>query len=188
MAGSFQESLLNGRTSGIPSNPIAFVAKISVTGSHNDKQRFYEHIKIPFEAVYYQWNDREYINGNRDIHTTGTPYVGNIDLEQYYIDKENSISNSHAHGSAKREFPGYMVPPKGNLQLLIFDLSQNVSFVNVFEYDLSTLPKNHKTLLRQTIEIGRKGGEDESKMLSSTIQLKFANVRGKNSTYTKTFV
>ncbi|AOA64739.1 Hypothetical protein PP7435_CHR4-0141 [Komagataella phaffii CBS 7435] len=179
MTGSFQESLLNGRTSGIPSNPIAFVAKISVTSSHNNKQRFYKHIKIPFEAVYYKWNDHEFLNGNSGPHTRGTPYVGNIDLEQYYIDQENSTSETGTHASTKREFPGYMVPPKGNLQLLIFDQDQNISFVNVFEYDISTLPKNHKTLLRQTIEIKRKGGEDESKMLSSTIQLKFANIRGK---------
>jgi len=79
MVGSYEESILRGRMSTIPSRPLDFVAKIGVLGRGNCKSSLKcpPHVTIPFPAVFYSYN-----TGNGKMaDNEPSPYVGLIDLE-----------------------------------------------------------------------------------------------------------
>jgi hypothetical protein len=81
MVGSFEESILRGRMSTLPSKPIDFVAKIGALGKGDCKPKFPAHVTLPFQAVYYNWNSGAGRN-HGIIDDEPSPYVADIDLEQ----------------------------------------------------------------------------------------------------------
>lgn len=79
MVGSYEESILRGRMSTIPSRPLDFVAKIGVLGRGDCKSSLKcpPHVTVPFPAVFYSYN-----TGNGKLaDNEPSPYVGLIDLE-----------------------------------------------------------------------------------------------------------
>lgn len=88
--------------------------------------------------------------------TTQAPYVGTINLESHYSSVLASCldpsSSQQAAPPAVPVFPGYAVPRRGQIQLLIKNPHLNVP-VKLFlvPYDLSDMPAGSKTFLRQKI-------------------------------------
>ena len=78
MVGSFEESILRGRMSATPSQPLAFTAQIGVLGVGDCKPslRCPPHVTIPFEAHFYSYGA-----GQSALHSQPSPYVGTVDLE-----------------------------------------------------------------------------------------------------------
>ncbi|CDK28879.1 unnamed protein product [Kuraishia capsulata CBS 1993] len=198
LMGSFQDSLLSGRTAGFASDPIPFTAKMGVFPTVSEPNRkYYKPLTVPFKAVFYNWRTDSV--GADSSNITETPYVGAIDLEKSYIEKETqrekeeqSYSKSAIKKSRKRRFPGYLLPKTGILQIVIFNKERTICNFNVVKYDLSDLPKNSKKIVRKNSYALAPPKRDRvnpkadpsafasEKTLVSTLELKFANVNDKN--------
>ncbi|KAI8854684.1 hypothetical protein BC829DRAFT_159065 [Chytridium lagenaria] len=75
LVGSYEESILSGRMSTLPSRPIPFLAEIGVIGfGKGVKARLKcpPHVNLSFPAYFYDLLDDE---------TPSTPYVGMVDVE-----------------------------------------------------------------------------------------------------------
>ena len=79
MVGSYEESILRGRMSGIPSKPLDFTAKIGALGKGDCKPKYPAHVSIQFPAVFYSWSQSN--AGRTPIDDEPSPYVGQIDIE-----------------------------------------------------------------------------------------------------------
>lgn len=80
MVGSYEESILRGRMSTIPSKPLNFVAQIGVLGKGDCKAslRCPRHVSVPFPAVFYSYGAGIKATPGGD---EPSPYVGLVDLE-----------------------------------------------------------------------------------------------------------
>ncbi|KAI9490066.1 hypothetical protein BDB00DRAFT_839456 [Zychaea mexicana] len=115
LVGSYEESLLSGRMSAMPSKPILFQAQIGVLGKEcKPSLRCPPHRAITFPAFFYDLQDHV------------PPYVGTVDL-----------------------LPPYRLPPKGQLQVVIKNPNKTAVKLFLIPYDVSDMPKNTKTFLRQ---------------------------------------
>ena len=88
MVGSFEESILRGRMSTNPSQPLDFVAQIGVLGrgSCPSSLRCPPHVTIPFPAVFYTYG-----SGNGRIPgNLPSPYVGLVDIQNSLTPIANS--------------------------------------------------------------------------------------------------
>jgi Domain of unknown function (DUF4210)/Chromosome segregation during meiosis len=116
MVGSYEESILRGRMSTLPSRPLDFVAQIGVLGKGKCKGslRCPPHVIVPFPAVFYS-----YSSGNGRIsNDQPSPYVGLIDIEHsvpHYEEKEGE-------GRRRRRF----ATPPGDLDDLFLPLDSQV--------------------------------------------------------------
>ncbi|KAJ3317301.1 hypothetical protein HDU76_001236, partial [Blyttiomyces sp. JEL0837] len=74
LVGSYEESILSGRMSTLPSKPISFIAQVGVIGMGKCKPRLKcpPHINLAFPAYFYDLVGEESPN---------TPYVGVVDFE-----------------------------------------------------------------------------------------------------------
>ncbi|KAI9303191.1 hypothetical protein BJ944DRAFT_268810 [Cunninghamella echinulata] len=150
LAGSYEESLLSGRMSTLqPSKPITFHAQIGVLGYGHCKPSLKcpQHRSIYFPAFFYDNHDNTNDNHSEDMsifnsqqpqqHTsTIPPYVGTIDLT---MDEEKRVPS-----------PGYRIPSKGQLQIAIKNPNKHLVKLFLIPYDVSSMPRNTKTFLRQT--------------------------------------
>lgn len=120
LVGSFEESLLSGRMSSMPSKPITFHCQIGVLGLGDCKPSLKcpPHCSIVFPAMFFKLGEEE--EGN-------TPYVGTVDLKE----------------------PGYRIPPKGQLQVVVKNPNKTAVKLFLIPYDFNDMPKNTKTFLRQ---------------------------------------
>ncbi|KAG2234741.1 hypothetical protein INT48_000090 [Thamnidium elegans] len=120
LVGSFEESLLSGRMSSMPSKPITFHCQIGVLGLGDCKPSLKcpPHCSIVFPAMFFKLGQEE--EGN-------TPYVGTVDLIE----------------------PGYRIPPKGQLQVVVKNPNKTAVKLFLIPYDFTDMPKNTKTFLRQ---------------------------------------
>lgn len=93
LVGSYEESILSGRMSQLPSKPLPFDAEIGViaTMKCQAKLKCPPHITIPFLGYFYDLEDEG----------CGTPYVGTINIGEFTNVK------------------GYRIPPKGTIQIVI---------------------------------------------------------------------
>ncbi|KAI8138137.1 hypothetical protein BJV82DRAFT_632730 [Fennellomyces sp. T-0311] len=115
LVGSYEESLLSGRMSAMPSKPILFQAQIGVLGKEcKASLRCPPHRAVTFPAFFYDLQDHV------------PPYVGTVDL-----------------------VPPYRLPPKGQLQIVIKNPNKTAVKLFLIPYDVSDMPKNTKTFLRQ---------------------------------------
>ncbi|KAI9824448.1 MAG: hypothetical protein M1832_001983 [Thelocarpon impressellum] len=82
MVGSYEESILRGRMSTVPSKPLSFVAQIGVLGLGNCKPqlRCPAHVSVPFPAVFYSYG-RSDVGRMPGLEDGPSPYVGLIDVE-----------------------------------------------------------------------------------------------------------
>ncbi|KAK4505491.1 hypothetical protein PRZ48_003454 [Zasmidium cellare] len=79
MVGSYEESILRGRMSTIPSRPLNFMAQIGVLGKGNCKANLKcpPHVSVPFPAVFYSYGSE----AKTPASDQPSPYVGLVDLE-----------------------------------------------------------------------------------------------------------
>ncbi|KAI8903800.1 hypothetical protein EDD86DRAFT_173432, partial [Gorgonomyces haynaldii] len=119
LVGSYEESILNGRMSTMPSRPISFLAEIGVIGTGKCKSwlKCPPHMTVEFPAYFYELQDDEY---------PITPYVGSVELEK-----------------------SYRLPLKGQLQIMIKNPQCTAIKVFLIPYDLTDLPPKSKTFIRQ---------------------------------------
>ncbi|KAH0538061.1 hypothetical protein FGG08_005323 [Glutinoglossum americanum] len=82
MVGSYEESILRGRMSTVPSKPLNFVAQIGVLGLGNCKPnlRCPAHVSVPFPAVFYSYGSAG-MGRASSVEEGPSPYVGLIDIE-----------------------------------------------------------------------------------------------------------
>lgn len=163
MAGSFEESLLKGRTSIAPSEAVPFTAKIGVTSKSSD--RHFRPLKLNFGAVYYSMDSHH-------LEDVSSPYVGTLDLERHYIQKEED--KVPPWDSFERRFPGYKIPKCGTLQIVILNKEQTVCHISLFSYDISHLAKDRKVIIRKSTF-----SDPLKKHLVSTMQFEAVHVRNK---------
>lgn len=144
LVGSFEESLLSGRMSSMPSKPITFHCQIGVLGLGDCKPSLKcpAHCSIVFPATFYKLGQEE--EGN-------TPYVGTVDLQE----------------------PGYRIPPKGQLQVVVKNPNKTAVKLFLIPYDFQDMPKNTKTFLRQ------KSYTLDTRHLRYAIHLQFARTEKK---------
>lgn len=157
--GSFEASILSGRMANKPSNATAlpFSAQIGVLGIGKDipsRLRCPDHLNIDFGAYFWDMD-------NRDRQGKGSPYVGTLDLEEHYISQLNEAaaepSSLDVHNpeavdvgkTAAPKFPGYRIPSKGQIQVVIKNANQTGVKLFLIPYDLSDMPPGTKTFLRQ---------------------------------------
>ncbi|KAI8827206.1 uncharacterized protein EV422DRAFT_502898 [Fimicolochytrium jonesii] len=158
LVGSYEESILTGRMSSLPSKPILFLAEIGVVGHGKCPPglRCPPHVSAPFNAFYYEVGEEESV----------TPYVGCVDVAAAASASANAlqeaasrdamgidvagVSNRHNGDNPRRpKRDGYRIPPKGQLQIVIKNPSRTAIKLFLLPYDFRDMPPNSKTILRQ---------------------------------------
>lgn len=143
LVGSYENSLLSGRMSEAPSKPLPYIAQVGVMSStipqagpsnikgKNKAPKFGNQLSLGFDAFFYPQSGPV------------LPYVGNIDLEEHYFDQLSDMSESTPR------FPGYRIPAKGQIQLVIKNPNKTAVKLFLVPYDLTSLPAGSKTFLQQ---------------------------------------
>ncbi|KAJ1023584.1 hypothetical protein NDA16_003201 [Ustilago loliicola] len=170
LVGSFQESLLRGRMSMPASKPLLFDAEIGVLGMGRCKPslRCPPHLHVKFPAHFYDFHAIDAPPSASSLGSTaalGSPYVGTIDLEAHYhnllltrrLSSLSTDSNASTGLSASGDlesvdtpsFPGYAVPPKGQVQLIVKYPDLNAVKLFLVPYDLTDMQPGTKTFVRQ---------------------------------------
>ena len=179
MVGSYEESILRGRMSTMPSKPLDFTAQIGALGRDNCKPKYPAHVSIDFPAVYYSWGSPTYGSNLNEP----SPYVGLIDLEHKLEapppkekrrrrtekirseDQEglrevlNGVYDLRRREKRKRRSPSpfpelltggcYRIPQQGQLQILIKNPHKTAVKLFLVPYDLEGMRPGTKTFVRQ---------------------------------------
>ena len=179
MVGSYEESILRGRMSTMPSKPLDFTAQIGALGRDNCKPKYPAHVSVDFPAVYYSWAST---NSGSNLNEP-SPYVGLIDLEHKLEvpplkekrrrrmerlrseDREGlSEASNGTYDLRRREkrkrrspspFPApltggcYRIPQQGQLQILIKNPNKTAVKLFLVPYDLQGMKPGTKTFVRQ---------------------------------------
>ncbi|KAI8577008.1 hypothetical protein K450DRAFT_253942 [Umbelopsis ramanniana AG] len=151
LVGSYEESILNGRMSTLPSKPITFHAQIGVLGHGPCKPslRCPSHVTLVFPSFFYELEDSD----------LPTPYVGTIDLE------------GGLTGDRFKRKPGYYrLPPQGQIQIVIKNPNKTAVKLFLVPYDLCDMPAGTKTFLRQK-SFGLPDDQEEGGKLRYAIHL-----------------
>ncbi|KAG2172949.1 hypothetical protein INT44_004690 [Umbelopsis vinacea] len=149
LVGSYEESILNGRMSTLPSKPITFHAQIGVLGHGPCKPslRCPPHVTLVFPSFFYELEDLP------------TPYVGTIDLE------------GGLTGDRFKRKPGYYrLPRQGQIQIVIKNPNKTAVKLFLVPYDLGDMPAGTKTFLRQK-SFGLPDDQEEGGKLRYAIHL-----------------
>ena len=90
---------------------------------------------------------------NQEKQGKGSPYVGTVDIDQFYLSElDRSLSargENNPTSLTSPPFPGYRIPPKGQIQLVVKNANQTAVKLFLVPYDLSDMPPGSKTFLRQ---------------------------------------
>lgn len=176
LVGSFQESLLRGRMSMPASKPLVFDAEIGVLGMGRCKPslRCPPHVHIKFPAHFYDFHASDNpisVPSAGSTAALGSPYVGTIDLESHYhnmllahrMEALSTARISPADQGDLPAFPGYAVPPKGQIQLIVKYPDLNAVKLFLVPYDLTDMQPGTKTFVRQkTVARPGSSGNDAS--------------------------
>jgi hypothetical protein len=196
--GSYEESLLSGRMSSVPSRPLLFAAELGVLGAAagSAARRCPPHVALEFPAHFYSLEGvaAAPVSSKPSQHS---PYVGTIDLEAHYVgrllgldaaqrppgaDATELLARAAAEAKASHGewaphleaplmasvgaaapvpgrsgsdagaapvFPGYRVPPQGQVQLMIQNAERTAVKLFLVPYDLRDMPPGTKTFVRQ---------------------------------------
>ncbi|KAJ3168695.1 hypothetical protein HDU87_000983 [Geranomyces variabilis] len=179
LVGSYEQSILSGRMSALPSKPLRFIAEIGAMahGRCPPGLRCPPHLAVPFDAFFYEVGEEEAV----------TPYVGSVNVGEAAANAERkakeeaatAAANTSATATAEGEdvcvvaaakareggegfdnssskcrdneqlSRGYRIPPKGQLQIVIKNPSRTAIKLFLLPYDVRDLPPYGKTLLRQ---------------------------------------
>lgn len=172
MVGRYEESILRGRMSSLPSKPLDFVAHVGVLGRGKCKNslRCPPHLAVPFVAVFYNYGSRP----TSPMSGEGpSPYVGMVDLDTYFRkpqSRDPSCSASprdvqhdlheqspqHERSAADRSNThkepangGYRIPQQGQLQIIIKNPHKTAVKLFLIPYDLTGMKPGQKTFIRQ---------------------------------------
>ncbi|KAM0754620.1 hypothetical protein T439DRAFT_377075 [Meredithblackwellia eburnea MCA 4105] len=186
--GSYENSLLTGRMSTLPSHRLPFFASIGVLGSPDSllKLRCPPHLNVEFGVFFYDGTDGAQMS---------SPYVGTIDLESHYhslLRPPSSLDNLHSQSveppisgvsqapTPRRipKFPGYRVPSRGQVQLVI--KNPNATAVKLFlvPYDLTGLDRDGnggKTFLHQKSYLVEEESDQSARRLRHAVHLQFCS-------------
>lgn len=149
LVGSFEESLLSGRMSAAQSAPLPFVASIGVLGSEDAPKRLKcpKHLHVPFGAVFYREPGGEA--------TLSCPYVGVVNLDAHYhslLVIPTSLKSDPASPPKLPRFPGFEVPQRGQIQLVLKNSLDTAFKPFLIPYDITGLDRaghGGRTFLRQ---------------------------------------
>lgn len=166
LVGTYEESLLSGRMSAPSSPPVSFHVKLGALGYGDKcpaKLKFPKHLSTCFDAVFYDY----------DLHETGTlgrgsPYVGMIDLEEHYLKKRENKA-------ASTKFPGYRIPRKGQIQIVISNLQKTAVKLFLIPYNLSELNPKEKIFIRQKVYMQDQSKQSGGKALFQAVHLQVAS-------------
>lgn len=141
--GSFEQSLLSGRLSALPSLPLPFLASIGVLGPPDAPLRLRcpPHLHLPLDAYFY--SGPEGTEGS-------SPYVGTIDIESHYLAQLHAAASTTP--STPPRFPGYRVPVRGQVQIVVKNPNSTAIKLFLIPYDLAGLERGcdgGKTFVRQ---------------------------------------
>lgn len=148
--GSFEDCLLSGRMSTAQSAPLPFVASIGVLGNSEAPKRLRcpKHLHVPFGAVF--WREP---GGEASL---SCPYVGAVNLDAHYhslLVLSPPSTNLEVGGAVKLpRFPGYEVPSRGQIQLVLKNSLDTAFKPFLIPYDLEGLDhggQGGRTFLRQ---------------------------------------
>ncbi|KAI9344957.1 hypothetical protein BDR26DRAFT_856992 [Obelidium mucronatum] len=176
LIGSYEESILNGRMSSLPSKPLPFIADLGVVAlgkCKNPALKCPKGLRFCFDACFYEFGGcgggsgslkGELAHGRaagRDEFEGVSPYVGNVDVEGLNgmiwtgaDDLETDVEGDNdttEEGFRKKWIGGWRVPPKGQLQIIIKNSAGTAVKVFLIPYDFRDMPPNTKTFLRQKI-------------------------------------
>ncbi|KAI9024762.1 hypothetical protein DFJ74DRAFT_666207 [Hyaloraphidium curvatum] len=152
LVGSYEESLLTGRMSALPSHPVVFECQIGVIGTYSKCPPHLKcppHVNVNFPAYFYELPGQD-----RSI----TPYVGVIDLDTINSDFADGLTEAGRKVAQREsrmsredgaEHCGYRIPMKGQLQIIIKNPSLTAIKVFLVQYDFRDMPPGTKTFLRQ---------------------------------------
>ncbi|GAA5836331.1 hypothetical protein JCM3766R1_003491 [Sporobolomyces carnicolor] len=165
LVGSFENSILSGRMSALPSRPLQFTCSIGVLGSRDAPKRLQcpSHLHVEFGAVFY--------SSPEDSRTS--PYVGTVDLERHFV---SLLSSSTSHRPPK--FPGYQVPCRGQVQIVLKNSNQTAFKPFLVPYDLGGLNRNGqggRTFLRQKSYLVEREAENAKGTIRFAIHLTFCS-------------
>lgn len=149
LVGSYEESILSGRMSTLPSKPIGFIAEIGVVGFGKCRSALKcpPHMNIPFPAYFYELLDdqnpatpyvgwihideaNDTVNGNESRSRAGSTSDGDAEIgnssstvghkEKPSLSDVSSTSSESLvkTPSMKKQFWGYRLPMKGQLQIV----------------------------------------------------------------------
>lgn len=138
--GSYEESILNGRMSTLPSKPLTFLAQIGVLGLGKCKPalRCPAHVSLPFSAYFYAVGDWD----------SPSPYVGQIDLDA--LAAAGKKRRQDAAAAAAQGLGGcYRIPQRGQLQIVIKNANKTAVKLYLVPYDLREMEPGTKTFIRQ---------------------------------------
>jgi hypothetical protein len=126
--------------------PLPFLLSIGVLGGQAvpSRLRCPPHVNLPFGAFFYSSTVESESN------KSGSPYVGTVDLEAYYFSLLSSETSPQPVSPPR--FPGYQVPIRGQLQLVLKNPNATAIKLFLVPYDLTGLDRGGhggKTFLRQ---------------------------------------
>ncbi|GAA5975195.1 hypothetical protein JCM5350_000177 [Sporobolomyces pararoseus] len=168
LVGSFENSLLSGRMSALPSKPLPFTCSIGVLGSRDAPKKLQcpHHLHVDFGAVFY--------TSKEDRKTS--PYVGTVDLEGHFVSLLSSATISPSQGRKVPRFPGYQVPVRGQVQIVLKNSNQTAFKPFLVPYDLEGLNREGRggrTFLRQKSYLVER--EDAKGTLRFAVHLTFCS-------------
>ena len=144
------------------SKPLIFDAEIGVLGVGKCKPslRCPPHVHLKFPAHFYDFHAIDPAASASNAGSTaalGSPYVGTIDLEAHYhnvlLTKRLAALGNNAISSTEPgdlpSFPGYAVPSKGQIQLIVKYPDLNAVKLFLVPYDLTDMQPGTKTFVRQ---------------------------------------
>lgn len=167
LVGSYETSLLAGRLSTVPSKPLPFLASIGVLGAAGSaaKLKCPPHLHLAFDAFFFP-----------DSGGGSPPYVGTIDIEAHYLrfvaGWRTGVEPPTPDGRLPT-FPGFQLPRKGQLQLVIRNPHSTAIKLFLIPYDLSDLRPGYRTFLRQKSYAIASKGEGGKGRLRYAVHLLF---------------
>ncbi|KAJ3154861.1 hypothetical protein HDU86_004566 [Geranomyces michiganensis] len=101
LVGSYEESILSGRMSALPSKPLRFIAELGAMahGRCPPGLRCPPHLVIPFDAFFYEVGEEE----------TVTPYVGSVNVGEAAANAERKAKEEAAAAAVDTAGPGTLV-------------------------------------------------------------------------------
>ncbi|KAJ3140323.1 hypothetical protein HDU90_008551 [Geranomyces variabilis] len=97
LVGSYEESILSGRMSALPSKPLRFIAEIGAMahGRCPPGLRCPPHLAVPFDAFFYEVGEEEAV----------TPYVGSVNVGEAAAQAERKAKEEAAAAAANTGVP-----------------------------------------------------------------------------------
>lgn len=111
-------------------------------------------LDLGFGATYYDLEDPNTGGSNSSPSPSQTPWVGTVELEEWYYDQYSSDLDEHEPPI----HPGYRVAPVGQLQMIVKN-STNAIKVFLVPYDLRQIPVGGRLLARERTFIHNSNAE-----------------------------